>query len=634
MKYPHFFPLLGSLCLAVAPALFAQTQERSKVPEQYTWRLTELYPTDEAWEQAKQKITSRLAELDRYHGSLGQSSSQLLSCLTLASELSKEYTRLSTYAGLSSALDTRDSKHLGMVQESGLLGSELQSRTAFMEPEILQLGRQRVDAFMAQQQGLKVYAHYLDDVLRRAAHTGTPAEEKIIADAGLMADAGGSVQNVFLNADFQYPEITLSDGKKVKVDEPGFELYRTLPNREDRRKVFQAFFGSLNNFRRTFGTTFYANAKSDVFLMKARKYGSTVETALDANAIPVAVYDSLISAVNASLPTFQRYLKLRQKMLGVDQLHYYDLYAPLVRGVDLKYSYEDAQKLVIASLTPMGQDYVDVVRKALTERWVDVYPTTGKQPGGFSNGSAYDVHPYLLINFSGIFADVSTLIHELGHTMHSYLSNRNQPYPTAGYPIFLAEVASTFNEALFLDHMLKTTTDDRVRLSILGNFLEQMKGTLFRQTQFAEFELRAHQMAEKGEALTGDKLDQLYLDITRKYYGHDKGVCLVDDEVKAEWAYIPHFYNSYYVYQYATALTASSALSEKVLRGDEEAKRKFMAFLSSGGSDYPIELLRKAGVDMTKPEAFESAMKKMNQVMDQMEEILKKTYHAQNKTEH
>ena len=633
MKYPHFFPLLGSLCLAVAPALFAQTQERSKVPEQYTWRLTELYPTDEAWEQAKQKIKSRLAELDRYRGSLGQSSSQLLSCLTLASELSKEYTRLSTYAGLSSALDTRDSKHLGMVQESGLLGSELQSRTAFMEPEILQLGRQRVDAFMAQQQGLKVYAHYLDDVLRRAAHTGTPAEEKIIADAGLMADAGGSVQNVFLNADFQYPEITLSDGKKVKVDEPGFELYRTLPNREDRRKVFQAFFGSLNNFRRTFGTTFYANAKSDVFLMKARKYGSTVETALDANAIPVAVYDSLVSAVNASLPTFQRYLKLRQKMLGVDQLHYYDLYAPLVRGVDLKYSYEDAQKLVIASLAPMGQDYVDVVRKALTERWVDVYPTTGKQPGGFSNGSAYDVHPYLLINFSGIFADVSTLIHELGHTMHSYLSNRNQPYPTAGYPIFLAEVASTFNEALFLDHMLKTTTDDRVRLSILGNFLEQMKGTLFRQTQFAEFELRAHQMAEKGEALTGDKLDQLYLDITRKYYGHDKGVCLVDDEVKAEWAYIPHFYNSYYVYQYATALTASSALSEKVLRGDEEAKRKFMAFLSSGGSDYPIELLRKAGVDMTKPEAFESAMKKMNQVMDQMEEILQKTYRAQNKTE-
>jgi len=301
------------------------------------------------------------------------------------------------------------------------------------------------------------------------------------------------------------------------------------------------------------------------------------------------------------------------------------LYAPLVKGVDLKYSYEDAQKLVIASLAPMGQEYVDVVRKALRERWVDVYPTTGKNPGGFSNGGAYDVHPYLLINFTGLFNDVSTLIHELGHTMHSYLSNKNQPYPTSAYPIFLAEVASTFNEALFLDQMLKTTTDDRVKLSILGNYLEQMKGTLFRQTQFAEFELRAHQMAEKGEALTGDQLDQLYMEITKKYYGHDKGICVVDEEVKAEWAFIPHFYSSYYVYQYATALTASSALSEKVLAGDEEVKRKYMTFLSSGGSDYPIDLLRKAGVDMTTPEPFQAAMKKMNRVMDQMEEILRKT---------
>jgi len=318
-------------------------------------------------------------------------------------------------------------------------------------------------------------------------------------------------------------------------------------------------------------------------------------------------------------------------MMSLDQLHYHDLYAPLVPGVDLKYSYEDAQKLAAASLAPMGQDYVDVVRKALTERWIDVYPTTGKRAGGFSNGSAYDVHPFILINYTGLFADVSTLIHELGHTMHSYLANEAQPYPTADYPIFLAEVASTFNEALFLDHMLKTTTDERVKLSILGNYLEQMKGTLFRQTQFAEFELRVHQMAEKSEALTGDHLNQLYLDITKKYYGHDDGVCVVDDEVKAEWAFIPHFYRSYYVYQYATALTASSALAEKVLAGDPEAKRRYMAFLSSGGSDYPIDLLTKAGVDMTTPEPFQQAMKKMNRVIDQMEEILQKTNQARTK---
>lgn len=633
MKHSLFFALMVGLCLLVGPGLLAQTMERAQVAEQYTWRLTELYPTDEAWQQAKQQILSRLPELDNFRGTLGQSPGRLRSALDLIFELRKDFGRLSTYAGLSSALDTRNSKYLAMVQESDLLGSELQSRTAFVEPEILQLGRDRVSALISQEKGLKVYEHYLDDVLRRAEHTGTPAEEKIIAEAGLMADAGGSVHNVFLNADFAYPEIALADGKTVKIDQAGFQLYRTAENREDRKKVFQAFFGSLNNYRRTFGTLFYANTKSDVFYMKARNYGSTVEAALDANAIPVAVYESLISSVNDSLPTFHRYLKLRERMLGLDQVHYYDLYAPLVPGVDLKYSYEDAQKLAIASLAPMGPDYVNVVRKALTERWIDVYPTTGKRSGGFSSGGAYDVHPYILINYTGLFADVSTLIHELGHTMHSHLSNKAQPYPTSDYPIFLAEVASTFNEALFLDHMLKTTTDDRVRLSILGNFLEQMKGTLFRQTQFAEFELRAHQLAEKGEALTGDQLDQLYMEITKKYYGHDKGVSVVDDEVKAEWAFIPHFYRSYYVYQYATAMTASLALSEKVLGGDEETKRKYMEFVSAGGSDYPIDLLKRAGVDMTSPDPFQLAMQKMNRVMDQMEEILNKAASESKKQE-
>jgi oligoendopeptidase F len=634
MKYPRLFVLPVTLCLAVVPALFAQTRDRSQVPEQDTWRLTDLYPSDQAWQQAKQQIKDRMSEIDRYRGTLGESPKRLLSCLDLVFGLRKDYGRLSTYAGLSSALDTRNSKYLGMVQESGLVGSDLRSRTAFIKPEILQLGRQRVETFIEQEPGLKIYAHYLDDVLRLAAHTGTPGEERIIADAGLMADAGGSVFNVFLNADFPYPEVALSDGKTVKLDIPGFELYRTFPNRQDRRKVFQAFFGSLNDFRRTFGTTFYANAKSDIFEMKASNYKSTLEAALDANAIPVAVYDSLLSSVDASLPTLHRYLKLRQRMLGLDQLHYYDLYTPLVADIDHRYSYDEAEKRVLASLAPLGPDYVDVVKKALAGRWVDVYPTPGKQPGGFSEGTAYDVHPYLLINFTGLFEDVSTLIHELGHTMQSYLSNKNQPYPTAEYPIFVAEVASTFNEALLLDHMLKITTDDKVKLSILGNYLETMRTTLFRQTQFAEFELRAHQRAEKGQALTGDELNQLYLDITKKYYGNDQGICVVDDDVKAEWAFIPHFYMDYYVYQYATSLTASIALSQKVLSGDPEARREYLAFLSAGGSDYPINLLKKAGVDMTKPEAFQAAMKKMNQVMDQIEEILKKTPPQQAKQAH
>jgi len=361
-----------------------------------------------------------------------------------------------------------------------------------------------------------------------------------------------------------------------------------------------------------------------MFYMKARKYPSCLQSALDANNIPVQVYHSLVGNVNANLSTFHRYLKLRKRMLAVDELHYYDLYAPLVSGVDLKYSIEEAQKNILASLAPLGREYIAVTQRAFSERWVDVYPSQGKRSGAYSDGSVYDVHPYMLLNYNGKYDDMSTLAHELGHTMHSYLSNKNQPYPNASYPIFVAEVASTFNEALLIDHMLKTIKDEHVRLSLLGSYLEGIKGTVFRQTQFAEFELRLHEKAEKGEALTGDALNALYDELTKKYYGHDKGICRVGDEIKSEWSFIPHFYYNFYVYQYATAFTASAALSEQVLGGDQAATRRYIEFLSSGSSDYPINLLKKAGVDMTSSQPFELTMKKMNRVMDEMEKILDK----------
>ena len=356
--------------------------------------------------------------------------------------------------------------------------------------------------------------------------------------------------------------------------------------------------------------------------MRARSYGSSLESALDANNIPVQVYHSLVDNVDANLSTFHRYLKLRKRILGVDTLHYYDLYAPLLSGVELRYTIDESKQNVLASLAPLGPEYIAVTKKAFNERWIDVYPNGGKRNGAYSNGSAYDVHPYMLLNYNGKYDDMSTLAHELGHTMQSYLSNKAQPYPTADYPIFVAEVASTFNEALLIDHMLKTIKDDNVRLSLLGNYLEGIKGTVFRQTQFAEFELRIHDLAEKGEALTGDRLNELYREITRKYYGHDKGVCIVDDEIKSEWSYIPHFYYNFYVYQYATAFTASAALSEQVLAGDKAATKRYVDFLSAGGSDYAIDLLKNAGVDMTTSQPFELTMKKMNRVMDEMEKIL------------
>jgi oligoendopeptidase F len=329
--------------------------------------------------------------------------------------------------------------------------------------------------------------------------------------------------------------------------------------------------------------------------------------------------------VNKSLPTFHRYLRLRKRMMKLpDALHYYDLYAPLVADVDLRYTPEEAEQHVLASVAPLGSDYASVVKRAFSSRWIDFYPTEGKRSGAYSNGGAYDVHPYMLLNYLGQYNDMSTLAHELGHTMHSYYSNSRQPYPTANYQTFVAEVASTFNEALLLDHMLKQIKDETTRLSLLGNYLENAKSTVFRQTQFAEFELRMHQMAEKGQPITGEALSKLYLDITRHYYGHEAGVCLVDDYIANEWSYIPHFYRDFYVFQYATSFTAAEALSAKVLAGDQAATAKYLTFLSSGGSKYPIDLLKDAGVDMTTDEPLNLTVRKMNQVMDEMEQILTK----------
>jgi oligoendopeptidase F len=362
--------------------------------------------------------------------------------------------------------------------------------------------------------------------------------------------------------------------------------------------------------------------QANLFYANARKYETALDSALDGPNVPPPVYKSLVDGVNQGLPTFHRYLQLRKRMMGLPDLQYYDLYAPLVASVDLTYTPEEAQKHVLAALAPLGADYVAAVRRAFAERWIDLLPNDGKRSGAYANGAGYDVHPYMLLNFNGKYTDVSTLAHELGHAMQSYLSNKTQPFHLANYPIFVAEVASTFNEALLNDYMLKTIKDNDARLSLLGSYLENIKGTVFRQTQFAEFELRIHEIAEKGAPITGDALDKLYLDITRKYYGHDKNVCVVPDYIAHEWAFIPHFYYNFYVFQYATSFTASEALAGKVLAGDPAATKRYLTFLSAGGSKYPIDLLRDAGVDMTTGEPLQLTLKKMNAVMDEMEKLL------------
>ncbi len=624
-KYLKVFIAVLTLITALSQnQVLSQTRERSEVPAEHKWKLEDLYETDQAWRQAKEKLVARFDEVEKYRGKLAESASELLACLEFNTDISKEFGRLFSYASMKSDEDLRDSKFLAMKQEMQQLGTDYSSKSSFITPEIAAMDKQKIDKFIEQEPGLKIYKMPLYDILRMKPHTLSDKEEKILAEAGLLADGPSSIYSVFSNAELPYPKIELSDGTDAELTKAGYARYRALPNRSDREAVFQAFWEVFNKFKGTFGTQLYANVKKDMFYTRTRNYESSLHSALDQDNIPIEVYMALIENVTDNLDSFHRYLDLKKRMLDVETLKYSDVYAPVVKGIDLQYTYDQARELILDSLAPLGEDYQKVVAEAFEKRWIDVYPTPGKRAGAYSNGNAYDVHPYILLNYNGQYDDVSTIAHELGHTMHSYYANKNQPYPTADYSIFVAEVASTFNEALLIHKMLEEIQDDDTRLSLLMNYLDGIKGTVFRQTQFAEFELRIHEKAERGEPLTGDVLNEMYADILKRYYGHEKGICQIDDLYKVEWAYVPHFYYNFYVYQYATSFTASTALSEIVLSKEEGAVERYIKFLSSGGSDYPIELLKKAGVDMTSPEPFKKTMIVMNRTMDEIEAILEK----------
>jgi oligoendopeptidase F len=616
--------LLITVVIFSPARVLAQTRERAEISDKYKWNLEDLYSSDEAWNTGKRELVGRFDEVNGYKGKLANSASELLACLKFTSSVSKEFGRLYSYANMKSDEDVGNSKYLAMKQEIQQLSTDYSSKAAFIRPEIAEMDKDKIDKFIKQKRGLKIYKMPLYDIQRTKAHTLSDKEEKILAEASLLAGGPASIFSVFSNAELPYPEITLSDGTTAKLTKAGYAQHRASPIREDREAVFQAFWDTFTKFKGTFGTQLYANVKKDMFYARTRGYDSSLHSALDDDNIPTEVYLALIENVADNLDSFHRYLNLKKRMLGVETLKYSDIYAPVVKGIDLKYTFDEAKKLVLDSIKPLGSSYARVIEKAFKERWIDVYPTPGKRSGGYCNGSAYDVHPYILLNYNGQYDDVSTLAHELGHAMHSYYSNKNQPFATADYSIFVAEVASTFNEALLIHKMLEEIKDDDTRLSLLMNYLDGIKGTVFRQTQFAEFELRIHEKAERGEPLTGDVLSELYGEILKKYYGHDEGVCHIDDLYAIEWAYIPHFYYNFYVYQYSTSFTASTALAEKVLGKEKGAIGKYIEFISSGGSDYPIALLKKAGVDMTGAEPFNKTMAAMNRTMDEIEAILDK----------
>lgn len=598
--------------------------ERDQIDDRYKWDLSHIYASDAAWRAAKDQIAQRLGDVENYKGTLTQSAANLLACLEFNSEISKEATKLFIYASMHSDLDTRVMKYNGMQQELQQMFSDFGAKAAFIEPEILTADWAVIEGFITEEPKLEIYRMGLEEMFRTKKHTLSESEERILALSGMVSGTAQSVFGTFSNAEMPQPELTLSTGETVKLNSATYGKYRALPNRADRQLVFESYWDNYAKFKATFGEMLYGNVKSHMFYAKARHYESSLEASLYPKNIPLEVYHSLVENVNKNLPAFHRYLDIKRRMMGLDTLKYLDMYAPAVADVDLKYSYDQAVEITLEALKPLGADYVNVVKQAIDERWIDVYPTPGKRSGAYSNGAFYDGHPYILLNYTDLYNDVSTMVHELGHTMHSYLSNKHQPYPTSRYQIFVAEVASTLNEVLLFNYMLDKVDNDDVKLSLLMNWLDSFKGTLFRQTQFAEFELKIHEIAEKGQALTGDEFSALYTDIIKTYYGHDKGVCHIDDYVSMEWAFIPHFYYNFYVYQYSTSFTASISLAEKVMSGDKKALENYLKFLSSGGSDYPIELLKAAGVDMTTSEPFDKAIESMNKVMDEIEIILNK----------
>lgn len=623
--FAHRF-LLTALLLSVFASLALAT-ERSEVPVQYTWDLSALYPSEAAWTRARENLVRRVPTLAHFKGHLGASADSLLAALSLRMELSRELSRLSTYASQLADQDIRVSRHVEMRDAAEQLGVRLRSTASFIRPEILSIGAEKVRAFLAAESRLKEYQPYLEDILRYAPHTLSAEEERIAAQSDRMANSGSTIRDLFNNAELPWPSVTLSTGETVRLDDAAYTNYRQAPNRADRDTVFHAFWRAHQQFQGTFGAALNAQVQSHIFDRDVHKFRSCLEDALFGDNIPTRVYTQLLADVHANLPTLHRYLKLRRRMMGVKQLRYEDLYTSIVKDVDLHFTPEQAMSLTLEAVKPLGQAYVDTLRHGFQSRWIDWMPSTGKSSGAYSTG-AYGVHPYQLQNFTGQYDEVGTLAHESGHSMHTYLADSHQPYVTHDYATFVAEVASTLNENLLFHHMLDRTKDKPTRLYLLGSYLDNLRGTLFRQAMLAEFELRIHEQAEKDEGLSGENLSKTYLEIVRTYYGDAAGVCKVDPLYGVEWSYIPHFFYNFYVYQYATSVVASTALANGIraeaAAGRGTAKRDaYLHMLGSGSSKYPIDLLKDAGVDMTTSAPFKAAIGEMNRVMDEMERLLR-----------
>jgi oligoendopeptidase F len=585
------------------------------------WNLADLYASAGAWEAEATKLNAQLAEFAHCKGHLGDSAARLRDCLDLRADMTKRLYRLAVFSGEQLAQDTGAQESLALDQKGDLLGNQMDQATSFVGPELLRIGAAKIKAFMSQDPGLRIHAFPVDRILRKAPHTLDDTGEALVAKFGNMNGAGQSVYSILANADMPWPKLKLAASEEIVLDQSAYTKYREAANRDDRKRVMDSFFGSFKNLERSLGVMLYSQLKQDAVYSVVRKYPDSITRILDETRMPVTVVDTLIAQTTANLPTLHRYFRLRAKMLGVKNMAYYDIYPPLVKG-DYTFPIAQGRQLVLEAVAPLGNDYVQAFASGLNSRWMDTYPRPRKQAGAHMAGYAYDVHPYVLMNYNDDYESVTTLAHEWGHAMHSHLANRAQPFVTANYATFIAEIASTFNEALLLDRMLKAAKTDDERVFYLGNALENLRATFFRQAMFAEFERKIHAAVDAGEPLTGDQLSKSYCDLLKRYHGVAEGVMAIDEAYCVEWAYIPHLYNSFYVYQYATSIAASSLFADRVVKGEQGALDRYLGLLRAGGSDYPYDLVKAAGVDLATPAPYQSLVARMNNIMDEIEAIL------------
>ena len=592
--------------------------QRSEVPEEYTWNLKDLYESDQAWNEEYKALKALPEQITAFRGTLGRSAEDLLAWFRLQDQVEERLSRLYGYASCKGDEDTGNSFYQDMRGKAMSTLVTISSAAAFATPEIMEIPEDTLNLFYTSQPELETYRRSLYQIRRRAAHILSPKEETLLAAAGEMADSPESIGSVFRNAELRFPEVEDKDGVKHQLTNGSFVPLLESSDRVLRRNAFETYYNRLGEYKNTIAATLDAQFKQLRFFAGARKYETTLAASLDATEVPVEVYLNLIDAVHANMDKMYKYVALRKKLLGVDELHMYDVYTPIVADAAEKISYEDAKATVLDALHVLGDDYVELLKEGFNNRWIDVYENVGKRGGAYSSGISRP-HPYVLLNHKNNLDCQFTLAHEMGHAIHSYLSNRTQNPIDAGYVIFVAEVASTCNEALLMEHLLSKTTDKKERAYLINHFLEQFKSTLYRQAMFAEFELNIGRMAKEGQTLTADVLSAEYRRLNEMYFGPDM---VIDEEIALEWARIPHFYYNYYVFQYATGYSAAIALSRRILREGESAVQDYLGFLSGGCSKSPIDLLKGAGVDMTSPEPVNQALELFGELLDEMEQLM------------